>query len=266
MLAALEQARLIEPMISGDGFGCGFERCGRTDAGVSSSAQVVNLWVRSDLENPMGDVTSNDESQIAKDVQEQEVGEENKTIEEILVDERKINSKRKNSSAGKAKSPSLTEIPYVTVLNRKLPPSIRILAWSPVSPEFSSRYSCIWRHYKYFFSSSPSIPFARPKFNFGSAFTSLKPEESEEWQERFNSIDWNGITLDIDLMKDGLQRLVGDHDYRNFCKIDAAKQLNSHQRRVISASIDTLEEEGSDMFVLNLRGGAFVSLFSIFSR
>ena len=33
-----------------------------------------------------------------------------------------------------------TEIPYDAVLNKVLPPDIRILAWCPVEPEFSARY------------------------------------------------------------------------------------------------------------------------------
>ncbi|KAI0696411.1 pseudouridine synthase [Cerioporus squamosus] len=43
------------------------------------------------------------------------------------------------------------EFPYVFGLNHILPPTIRVLAWSPVSDEFSARFSR-WRHYKYFFS------------------------------------------------------------------------------------------------------------------
>jgi tRNA pseudouridine38/39 synthase len=61
------------------------------------------------------------------------------------------------------------------------------------------------------------------------------------------------------LMRDGLARLVGEHDFRNMCKVDPPKQLPTHRRTVVSASIDQLEGEGDDMFVLNLRGGAFVS-------
>lgn len=236
ILHALEQTRLIEPMISTEGFGCGFERCGRTDAGVSSSAQVINLWVRSSLPNPMGNLNSDKGSK-----------ESGATHDES-----------DNIKGSFARSPSSIEIPYVSVLNRQLPSSIRILAWSPVTSSFSSRYSCIWRHYKYFFSISPSSPFCRPNFDFGASYNANNIEPIAT--RNFKDIDWTGITLDVKLMRDGLERLVGDHDYRNFCKIDAAKQLTTHQRRIISASIDKLDGEGEDMFVLNLRGGAFVSV------
>ncbi|KAM6493165.1 hypothetical protein JOM56_011299, partial [Amanita muscaria] len=39
---------------------------------------------------------------------------------------------------------------YVSILNRLLPCTIRVLAWSPVSPNFSARFSCQYRHCKYF--------------------------------------------------------------------------------------------------------------------
>lgn len=242
ILSALEQTRLIEPMVSTEGFGCGFERCGRTDAGVSSSAQVINLWVRSSLSDPMGNLGH----------------------EEDLKEHRLPSNTSENNRSGFARSPSSIEIPYVSVLNRQLPASIRILAWSPVTSSFSSRYSCIWRHYKYFFSISPSAPFCRPNFDFGASYSSNDIHSPAS--NSFDEIDWTGITLDVNLMRDGVKRLVGDHDYRNFCKVDAAKQLTTHQRRIISASIDKLVGEGEDMFVLNLRGGAFVSELRIGER
>lgn len=250
ILEALEKARLIEPASESDGFGCGFERCGRTDAGVSSSAQVINLWVRSDLEDPM------------------DVG--------LVYDAEPVVSTKPRSRSNSAtssdtklsapvvrkarKAPSNVEIPYVTILNRHLPPTIRILAWSPVSASFSSRFSCIWRHYKYFFSSSALQPFHRSSFDFGSAYRAdASTAEQRDWQRRMSAIDWRGVTLDVDAMRDAVGRLVGEHDYRNMCKVDPPKQLTTHRRTVISASIDHVEGEEPDLFVLNLRGGAFVS-------
>ncbi|KAI8520930.1 tRNA pseudouridine synthase 3 [Branchiostoma belcheri] len=44
-----------------------------------------------------------------------------------------------------------TEIKYVYILNKVLPPDIRVLAWAPVDPDFSARFSCQQRTYKYFF-------------------------------------------------------------------------------------------------------------------
>lgn len=62
-------------------------------------------------------------------------------------------------------------------------------------------------------------------------------------------------------MRDAVARLVGEHDFRNFCKVDPPKQLSKHVRTVNSATIDRVEGEGDDLWVLNLRGGAFVRLY-----
>lgn len=229
ILEALEEARLIEPITQLEGFGCGFERCGRTDAGVSSSAQVINLWVRSGLLDPMG------------------TGLPAGTDDEA-------------GEPGKAR----VELPYVVLLNRFLPPSIRILAWSPVTAEFSSRFSCIWRHYKYFFSTSPSAPVLRPHLDCGAAYPDYRPvndageQEPEPWRKNLADVDWRGLELDVEAMQDAASRLVGEHDFRNMCKVDPPKQLPAHMRTVNSATIDRVEGEGPDMYVLNLRGGAFL--------
>jgi len=69
--------------------------------------------------------------------------------------------------------------------------------------------------------------------------------------------------------------LVGEHDFRNLCKLDAAKQLTSFRRRVLRAEISAVpalsgtgeeeeeeEEEGGvpaqEMLVLDLVGSAFL--------
>ncbi|KAM0748246.1 pseudouridine synthase [Meredithblackwellia eburnea MCA 4105] len=272
ILDALVQNRLIEPLGENvyDGFGCGFERCGRTDAGVSSSAQVINLWVRSDLEDPMGIGLKYDFKGKGKQLDGgEEEGEKAVKKEGEVVDEESDRGRQAESGDGdlkavrsrstspvRRKRPSPVEIPYVTILNKSLPPTIRILAWSPVSPTFSSRYSCIWRHYKYFFSTSPSAPFLRNTFDFGSSY--FDSGKQAEWQRRLSRTDFQELELDVSLMQDAVKRLVGEHDFRNLCKIDPPKQLTSHVRTVISASIDPVEGEGDDLFVLNLRGSAFL--------
>lgn len=263
ILDALEKARLIEPISESDGFGCGFERCGRTDAGVSSSAQVINLWLRSDLEDPMklnGREIDPDSPEGQRFARSQSPSRPRSSSSASSSSSDSV-----YGSAGKRKAPSDVEIPYVTLLNKHLPPSIRMHAWSPVSATFSSRYSCIWRHYKYFFSTSPISPLLASRFDFGAAYVAAGalPEHAAEWQERLRRVDWNGLQLDVDLMRDAVKRLVGEHDFRNLCKIDPPKQLKLHIRTVNSASIDPLEGEGGDMFVLNLRGGAFVSISSL---
>ncbi|GAA5963428.1 hypothetical protein JCM8115_001224 [Rhodotorula mucilaginosa] len=256
LLAALEKARLIEPIDEGEGFGCGFERCGRTDAGVSSSAQVVNLWVRSDLDDPM--------LLRGRELDPDSVEGRRHARSRSPSRERARSDSEASTSSSPQRPPKArtdVEIPYVTLLNKHLPPSIRIHAWSPVSATFSSRYSCIWRHYKYFFSTSPAHALLATRFDFGAAYKAagLYPEHaSPDWKDRLARVNWHGLELDVELMKDAVRRLVGEHDFRNFCKVDPPKQLPIHVRTVISATIDPLEGEGDDMFVLNLRGGAFL--------
>ncbi|GAA5994675.1 pseudouridine synthase DEG1 [Rhodotorula paludigena] len=256
ILDALEKARLIEPITETEGFGCGFERCGRTDAGVSSSAQVINLWVRSDLEDPM----KLNGRELDPDSVEGRRHARSRSPTHSRSSSVSSSSSDLSFDSGKRKPASDVELPYITLINRHLPPSIRIHAWSPVSANFSSRFSCIWRHYKYFFSSSPVSPFLASKFDFGAAYIAAGalPEHAAAWQERLQNVDWAGLSLDVDLMRNAVARLVGEHDFRNFCKVDPPKQLSVHVRTVNSATIDPVEGEGDDMFVLNLRGGAFL--------
>ncbi|GAA5926092.1 hypothetical protein JCM3775_005200 [Rhodotorula graminis] len=263
LLDALEKSRLIEPIEESDGFGCGFERCGRTDAGVSSSAQVVNLWVRSDLDDPMLERTRNLDPESVEARRHERATSRSRSRS-------RSNSASSSSSAlsfdlSPRKPPSDVEIPYITLINRHLPPSIRVHAWSPVSASFSSRFSCIWRHYKYFFSTSPSLPLLATarQFDFGAAYRAVgypphAAAAASSWQDRLGAVDWHGLELDVDLMRDAVSRLVGEHDFRNFCKVDPPKQLAMHVRTVNSATIDKVDGEGDDLYVLNLRGGAFL--------
>lgn len=50
----------------------------------------------------------------------------------------------KNKAAG-------SELPYVKMLNRVLPPDIRILDWAPAAEGFSARFDCQSRTYRYYF-------------------------------------------------------------------------------------------------------------------
>ena len=43
----------------------------------------------------------------------------------------------------------MREMDYCTMLNRVLPPEIRALAWAPVTEEFSARFSCSDRTYRW---------------------------------------------------------------------------------------------------------------------
>lgn len=78
------------------------------------------------------------------------------------------------------------EINYVQCMNGILPPSIRVTGIAYVPPDFNARFDCATRGYRYFFH----------KFN-----------------------------KDIEKMRLAAESLIGEHDYRAFCKFspDATK-------------------------------------------
>ncbi|KAF8626657.1 hypothetical protein AX15_004748 [Amanita polypyramis BW_CC] len=210
---ALVKAKLIDPEAGFEG--CGWEKCGRTDRAVSAAGQVVSLWVRSAL----GEPRSKSRPPLPLPSTTSGTTDPETTGDEFGALD--ISPPSSPAKGGKSRFRELyqPEHDYVTILNRILPHTIRILAWSPVSPEFSARFSCRYRHYKYFFS----------------------PQE-----------------LDIDLMRAGASRLVGEHDFRNLCKLDPAKQITMFKRKIISASIDPVDANSPDIYMLNLIGTAFL--------
>ncbi|KAI0752150.1 tRNA pseudouridine synthase [Fomes fomentarius] len=216
---ALVHTKLVDCAAGLDG--CGWQRCGRTDKGVSAGGQVVSLWVRSTL----GSKAS---------VQDEQVPEEAEAVPTPAADNTEggpglegafglmddLDEPPTNGSKPSKPVASEVEFPYIFALNHILPPTIRVLAWSPVSDDFSARFSCRWRHYKYFFS---------PK------------------------------GLDLAAMSDAASRLVGEHDFRNLCKIDASKQITIFTRRILSATIEPVaDSRGGELCVFNLRGNAFL--------
>jgi tRNA pseudouridine38/39 synthase len=56
-------------------------------------------------------------------------------------------------------------------------------------------------------------------------------------------------------MRDAAARLVGEHDFRNLCKVDASKQLTVFTRRVLRAEINAVD---GGLVVLDLAGTAFL--------
>ncbi|KAI0632823.1 tRNA pseudouridine synthase [Trametes polyzona] len=208
--------------------GCGWQRCGRTDKGVSAGGQVVSLWVRSGSSAKLSSAKTNwqaiedqPSSADSEDVQEDGPGLEGDFG--LMGD---FDEPPTNNSVVEASVPSQEaedDNPgYIYKLNHVLPPTIRILAWSPASEDFSARHSCRWRHYKYFFSPRG---------------------------------------LDLAAMSDAASRLMGEHDFRNLCKIDPGKQLTVFTRRILHASIDPVDPSlpaGEGLYVFNLRGNAFL--------
>ncbi|KAF7791581.1 hypothetical protein EIP86_002598 [Pleurotus ostreatoroseus] len=234
---ALVFTRLVDP--AGGFEGAGWEKCGRTDAGVSAAGQVVSFWIRSALPTeqqpeqaagpsvPKPAPESAEAPSDATDGMETLGGLEGDFGALSTWDEPPSNTNLlpPPTSSTPASAP---ELKYINTLNNVLPPSIRALAWSPVAPAFSARFACTHRHYKYFFTSRG---------------------------------------LDIDAMRDGAARLVGEHDFRNLCKLDPGKQLTTFRRRILRADINVVpglspaddDDDGpGQVYVLDLVGTAFL--------
>jgi len=244
LFEAFVKARLVDPDAGFEG--CGWEKCGRTDRGVSAAGQVISLWVRSALEGPSGvDLTLDRASMGAAPVlspvtlganhsSTELIGTEEETHLiaglpglEFAFDEDDITQADLGTSLPHpATRQTKSEHNYIAILNRLLPPTIRILAWSPIAADFSARFSCTYRHYKYFFSSE------------------LVP----------------GPPLDIDCMRVAASRLIGEHDFRNLCKVDPGKQITMFKRVVTRADIEpvSVDHNGQGMYVFNLIGSAFL--------
>ncbi|KAI6654291.1 hypothetical protein LOD99_690 [Oopsacas minuta] len=162
---------------------CNYSRCGRTDKGVSAVGQVIALHVRSNLREGLG---------IIPRIENTTEGVEDRV-----------------------------ELPYVRMLQAKLPDEIQILSWAPVPIDFSARFSCLFRSYKYYF----------PKGNF-----------------------------DIEKMQEAALKFEGEHDFRNFCKLDNAT-LRDFNRHIHKISIRTLDSNSQNVFKfceLNITAKSFL--------
>jgi tRNA pseudouridine38/39 synthase len=205
---ALAKARLVEKDAGFDG--CGWEKCGRTDRGVSAAGQVVSLWIRSALPS------QEEVAEVSTEKIDFSKGADSKTKIQEENDSGLLDIEGASHSESTKKLTSHHEHDYVAILNRLLPDTIRVIAWSPVSTTFSARFSCKYRHYKYFFSP---------------------------------------LNLDVAQMQNAASRMIGDHDFRNLCKLDTQKQITSFKRAVFNASIDPLDD---GTYVFNLVGNAFL--------
>lgn len=190
--------------------GCEYSKCGRTDRGVSAFGQVIGVRVRSNKPLPRGDVG-----------QAEGEGAEKRQEDQDLV----FTADTDSNPSLKPFNDLTDELPYIQHLNRVLPPDIRIYAWCPNPPPgFDARFSCKERRYKYFFTNPAFAPVPGAPGIYNTHET--PPSHMRE--------GW----LDIDAMKAGCQHLIGLHDFRNLCKIDASKQLTNFQRRIFHADIE----------------------------
>jgi len=219
--------------------GCEYSKCGRTDRGVSAFGQVIGVRVRSNKPLP-------------KPPPQNEEGE----VEDSVPSPTKPNTNTEPFN-------DLTsELPYIQLLNRVLPPDIRIYAWCPnPPPNFNARFSCKERRYKYFFTNPcfAPVPGSSGLYNATSSPSTPPTVTREGW-------------LDIPAMQQACASLIGLHDFRNFCKIDASKQLTNFQRRIFHADIErisplsvpeflqhpALGDQQPTVYAFTLHGSAFL--------
>ena len=104
---------------------------------------------------------------------------------------------------------NIEEIDFCKIINANLPPEIQIIGWAPCpSLEYSARFNCANRTYKYFF----------PRGN-----------------------------LNLSMMNEGASYLIGGHDFRNFCKMDIGNGVTNYNRRITSITVDILQKEESGL-------------------
>ncbi|KHJ31121.1 putative pseudouridylate synthase 3 [Erysiphe necator] len=265
---AFTKAKLIFPhpnQAVGDWGGCEYSKCGRTDSGVSAFGQVICLRVRSN--RPLGSKSSEesfvkDKGEIKRDTEPYcylenrpqkiempviystlprdslvELAPEHPNTSRIQSNA--IDFTRKEEDANFEQDvtydPVADELPYVAILNRLLPLDIRFLAWCPAPPlNFSARFSCRERQYRYFFTQPCYMPLPN----------SIDPFLNS------NSTTKDGY-LDINAMNTAAKLFEGLHDFRNFCKVDASKQLESFVRRIYYAEIKEVPDTTSTLEILN---------------
>jgi len=119
-----------------------------------------------------------------------------------------------------------TEIDFCTVLNRNLPDDIRVTGWAPAPrKDFSARFDCDGRSYKYVFPRGQ---------------------------------------VDIRRMEQAGQLLIGEHDFRNFCKMDVNNGIVKFVRSIDSVKVECFEREDNnmegpyDMCCLTISGKAYL--------
>ncbi|CAG2121248.1 unnamed protein product, partial [Medioppia subpectinata] len=193
LFEALVKTRLIRSRQTSN-----YHRCGRTDKGVSAFSQTISLDVRTNLKAGKGVITPDD-----------------------YVDDGRDDETNGDSEP--------QEINYIMILNNVLPENIRVICWTPVETDFSARFDCKSRSYKYLF----------PKGG-----------------------------LDVERMRIGCNYLLGEHDFRNFCKMDVNNGVVNYRRNILSIDLQryscdancdiSLGDETYWMYALTITGTAFI--------
>ncbi|KHN99192.1 Pseudouridine synthase I, TruA [Metarhizium album ARSEF 1941] len=212
---------------------CDYSKCGRTDRGVSAFGQVVGLRVRSN--RPLAKKKSINGNAAAAAAAAQDVP----AVEAGPQRGRQAEAQGQPRQESEPFDDVRDELCYPRILNRLLPDDIRILAWCPSPPpHFSARFSCRERQYRYFFTQPAFAPDPASPHPSGAG--------------RRVDAGW----LDIGAMRDAAKRYEGEHDFRNFCKTDPAKQVTNFRRRIFESDIVEVQDASSALPYLQTRGSS----------
>ncbi|TMW56490.1 hypothetical protein Poli38472_006500 [Pythium oligandrum] len=118
---------------------------------------------------------------------------------------------------------NVTEVDYTVAINRALPDDIRVYSVvAAPSSTFSARFDCDARMYRYFFVRK---------------------------------------SLDIEKMRLGAAKLIGEHDYRNFCRIDTSKHTFTRAIRsfeILKCEENVTPSESEQIYRFEIFGKAFL--------
>ncbi len=101
-------------------------------------------------------------------------------------------------------------------------------------PDFSARFSCTMREYKYFICTDAFAPLLMKGFCWHI------PKE-----------------LDLDAMRQAAAHLIGEHDFKSFC-MAASAEGKSTMRNVFSVEVEPLVQWGENLVVITVKGNAFL--------
>ena len=227
----------------------GYARCGRTDAGVSGMGQVVSLRLRSKLRRfqkvEKKKKVKEKEKEKEKEVKEKRsggVGDDDDddggglfAPSSCPCSSSSSDPEEREEQEADSESDS-DEIDYPSLLNKALPPEVRVTGWCPLPGDnsFSARFSATAREYRYFFVDDC----CRGGASRGGGGAS---------------------GLDLRAMREAAAALVGLHDFRNVCKPDLPSVTN-FVRRVYSCEVEEWAGALDDPFFVPRRketgGGA----------
>lgn len=117
--------------------------------------------------------------------------------------------------------------------------SIRAIYQAPVG--FSARFDAVCRHYRYRVSCGPT----RPVMGWDHTW----------WLRTVPG-------LDVAAMNEAADALLGEHDFRSFCKASSAELLladgRSTSRYLSVAKVNEVTEAGEDLLAFDVAGNAFL--------